>query len=452
MQKLSGRKTYTPTDAPQVRSNCGSVIKHHCEVGEVLQGLKTPFNNSDVDFPQHGGGSGLRVQNIVYVLNMRGKPLMPTFQQKAKRLVRSGKARVVKRSPFTIQLKYATGEAKQKIVLGIDSGYGTVGFSAVSRQRELASGVLTLRGDIPKLMEQRHGYRRGRRNKLWHRPPRFDNRGRGDGWLAPSIHHKLASHYRLVEQLKRILPVSEVVVEVASFDVQKIKHPEIEGKEYQEGDMLGFWNVREYVLHRDGHTCQHCSGKKKDKVLQTHHINGKKEGATNRPEELLTVCKTCHDEHHEGTDIIEEKPIKQFKAETFMTMVHWKLTEMLDCQHTFGYITKNKRIEHGLEKSHVNDAFVIAGGDTSQTRCTPRSVKQVRRNNRSLQTNRKGFKPSIRRKKYPLSPNDLVRFDGKEHRVKGVHSYGSRVVLDNKQSVAIGKIEVITYGKGMCYA
>jgi len=313
IQKLEGRDTCTPTDAPQVRSHCDSVIKHDCEVGQVLKSLKTHSNNSDVDNSQHSESSDLRVQNIVYVLNMRGQPLMPTKQQKANKLLKQGKAKVVKRKPFTIQLKYATGEAKQDITLGIDAGYSTVGFSAVSEKKELMSGELTLRKGISKLIEQRAGYRRTRRSKLWHRPPRFLNRARPEGWLAPSIQHKLDSHIRLVEQIKSILPITNVIIEVASFDIQKIKNPDINGVEYQKGERLGFWNVREYVIHRDNHTCQHCNGKKKNKILQVHHINGKKEGATDRPEELLTVCVTCHDEHHQGVDIIPKKKIKNFK-------------------------------------------------------------------------------------------------------------------------------------------
>jgi len=356
----------------------------------------------------------------------------------------------VKRTPFTIQLKYATGETKQPIVLGIDIGYKCVGFSAVSDDLELISGDMELRVDIPKKLTTRRMYRRNRRNRLWHRPPRFLNRGRDKGWLAPSIQHKLDSHIRLIERLKGILPISRIVVEVANFDIQKIKNPDIEGKEYQEGEQKDHWNVREYVLHRDNHTCQHCKGKKKDSVLQVHHINGRVEGATNRPEELLTVCLTCHEDHHSEKDIIPKKKLRSFKPETFMTTIRWKLVNILGCEHTYGYITKSGRIRRGLDKSHANDAFIIAGGN-DQKRSKQLKIIQVRRNNRCLQKNRKGFRPSIRRKRYDLQPHDLVRCDGKEHRVKGVHCYGSRVILDNKKSVAVSKVELITNGKGLCW-
>lgn len=446
MQKLDRRDTYTPTGAPQARCNCDSVIKHGRETDQVLQSLKTLPNNSDVDLQSGKTGQNLRV----FVLNMRKEPLMPVTPGKARRLVKQGKAKVVKRTPFTIQLAFPTGEVKQAITLGIDSGYKYIGFSAVTDKSELISGDVTLRTDIPKKMEARKMHRRNRRNRLWYRPPRFLNRIKAKGWLAPSIKHKLDSHIRLIKQLKKLLPVSKVIIEVATFDIQKIKNPDIEGKEYQEGEQLGFWNLREYVLHRDSHTCQHCKGKKKDPVLEVHHIDGRAHGATDRPEELLTVCGKCHDEHHSGKDVIESVKINSFKSETFMTTVRWKLVNMLGCKHTFGHITKNGRIRQGLEKSHANDAFIIAGGNR-QKRTEQLRIIQVRRNNRSIQKNQKGFRPAIRRQRYKLQPHDNIIFENREHRVKGVHCKGSRVVLDNKKSVSIKKVELITYGKGLCY-
>jgi len=178
--------------------------------------------------------------------------------------------------------------------------------------------------------------------------------------------------------LKKLLPVSKITVEVAGFDIQKIKNPDIEGDGYQQGEQLGFWNVRECVLHRDNHRCQHPNCKhKKDNVLVVHHINGRAEGATDRPEELITLHKSCHDDHHSGKIILPKVKIKQFKPETFMTTVKWKLVNRLrelypnvKVCHTYGHITKNNRIKNNLPKSHVDDAFVISGGN-GQKRCKP---------------------------------------------------------------------------------
>ena len=449
MQKLSEKLRNAPTNTSLVRSSASRSLNK--EETLSVAGKVRSDNISEENHFQHSGSSDLRVQNIVYVLNMRGKPLMPTYQQKATRLLKQGKAHVVSRKPFTIRLEYATGEAKQPITLGVDAGYKFVGVSAKTDKKEVFSAEVTLRTDIPKKLQERAMYRKNRRSRLWHRKPRFDNRSKPKGWLAPSIQHKLDSHLRIVEKIKKLLPITKFIVEVASFDIQKIKNPDIEGKGYQQGEQLDFWNVREYVLHRDNHTCQHCKGKKKDKILQTHHINGKKEGATDRPEELLTVCKTCHDEHHKGIDIIPKKKIKNFKPETFMTTIRWKIVNALDCEHTFGHITKTSRIKQGITKSHVNDAFVIADG-TNQERCKPYITKQVRRNNRKLQLNRNGFALAIRKQHYSLQPCDIVKYNNNPYVVKGVHCRGDSIVISDLAkniSVNIKKVELLVYGKGI---
>ena len=414
-------------------------------------------NNSDVDRQSGKTEQDLRVP----VLNMQGKPLMPTKPAKARHLLNEDKAKVVTRKPFTIQLKYATGENKQETTLGVDAGYQYVGFSATTKKQELISGEVELRTDIPKKLLEKRMYRRNRRSRKWYRQPRFDNRKRDDGWLSPSIQHKLDSHLRIVEKVMQLVPITKIVVEVAGFDIQKIKNPDIEGTGYQQGEQLGFWNLREYVLHRDNHHCQHPNCKhKKEKVLVVHHINGKTEGgATDRPEELITLHKSCHDDHHSGKNIIPKVKIRQFKSETFMTIVRWKLVNRLrnmfpdlDVEHTYGYITKNRRIGLDIKKSHVDDAFVISGG-REQRRAKPYSIKQVRRNNRSIQLNRKGFGRSIRRQRYILQPKDVVKYKGKEFLVKGVFNKGKWVrLMDVSGEVvnsSIKKVRLITYGKGI---
>lgn len=183
---------------------------------------------------------------------------MPTTPCKARKLLKQGKAKVVKREPFTIQLLYATGETKQDITLGIDAGSKIIGLSATTDKQELFSAEVELRNDIVDLLSTRRENRRTRRNRLRYRKPRFLNRvhSKNKGWLAPSIENKIQTHFKIIQKVCSILPITNIIVEVASFDIQKIKNPEIQGIEYQQGEQLGFWNVREYVLWRDGHKCQ----------------------------------------------------------------------------------------------------------------------------------------------------------------------------------------------------
>ena len=192
---------------------------------------------------------------MVYVLDKDNKPLMPTKRHgKVRRLLKTKKAKVVNLKPFTIQLLFETGNTVQKTTLGIDSGYQHIGFSVVTKAQELLSGELELLSGISERLNQKRMYRRNRRSRLLYRKPNFLKDTKGKDWLAPSIQHKYDSHLKLVERIKKILPVTDVILEVANFDIQKIKNPKIEGKEYQEGEQKGFSDLREYILHRDRHT------------------------------------------------------------------------------------------------------------------------------------------------------------------------------------------------------
>ena len=328
---------------------------------------------------------------MVYVQNKDGKPLMPTKRHgKVKHLLRSGLAKVLQRTPFTIQLLYDSTEYTQPVTLGVDAGSKIVGISATTEKEELYASETFLRNDIVELLSERRQYRRTRRNRLRYRKPRFSNRvgSKNKGWLAPSIAHKIESHIKLVERLHQILPVTKIIVEVAAFDIQKIKHPNISGAAYQEGDQLGFWNVREYVLWRDGHVCQHCKGKSKDQRLNVHHIESRQTGG-NAPSNLVTVCETCHDKHHSGKLQFDFKRRQPQRDAAFMGIMRWTLYNKLKELYphvslTFGYITKNTRISNNIEKGHGADAFCIAGNINAKRLDHIYSQKFVRHSNRSL--------------------------------------------------------------------
>lgn len=417
----------------------------------------------------------------VYVLNKYGKPLMPCHPAKARILLKQGKAKAVKTVPFTIRLLYDSTGYTQPVTLGIDTGYEFAGLSAVTDKRELFSAEVQLRTDIPKLLSEKRMYRRQRRSRLWHRPARFDNRARPDGWLAPSIQHKLDSHIRLVKLVSGILPVSHVTVETAAFDIQKIKNPDIAGTDYQNGVQKDFWNIREYVLHRDSHTCQACNGKSKDKILNVHHIVPRSQGGTDRPDNLITLCESCHKKYHAGRLKIDLKPAKNFKPETLMSTIRWKLVNTLRelgyaVSNTYGYLTKDKRISLGLEKTHANDAFCIAGG-CQQLKADTVYLKQIRRNNRSLEyfydakyidkrdgevkkgkelsgefrqfrlckTPKGKGRRSIRRSAYAYHSYDKVKYNGRIYTVSGIQNLGDYIRLKELQKVV--KTELISIYK-----
>ena len=328
----------------------------------------------------------------VFVLNMRGQPLMPCSPPKARKLLRAGKAVPVRRTPFVIQLTVPTGETKQPITLGVDAGYKHVGLSATTAKEELLASEVELRQDVTGLLSNRLALRRARRNrKTRYRAPRFANRVRSEhkGWLAPSVENRIQAHISRIEAVCRVLPITKIVIETASFDIQKIKNPEIEGEGYQQGEQLGFWNVREYVLFRDGYVCQACKGRSKDLILNVHHIESRKTGG-DAPGNLITLCEACHKAYHAGK-LKQFSPRRgaSFRAETFMGIMRWTVLNRLRERHpelpvtnTYGYLTKHKRIVAGLPKKHCADAFCIAGVLDAKRRGEYLFQKQTRRHNR----------------------------------------------------------------------
>jgi hypothetical protein len=396
-----------------------------------------------VDQLQHTGDQNLRVSDnmYVFVLNMRKEVLMPTSCKKARLLLKQGRAVVISRFPFTIQLTYQTGENKQEVTCGIDSGYSNIGFSCITSKKELIGGTVELDNSTSKHLIEKKMYRRGRRNKLRYREPRFLNRKRREGWLPPSVKRRYQTHINLINRLKKIILISKVIVEVGNFDIQKLNNPGIEGRDYQQGNLYNYSNVRAFILSREKGLCQLCEkeSSKTDK-WNLHHTITKVNGGTDKPDDLALLHEKCHIKLHKNNLHNKLNKNKQYKESTFMNIVKNKFQVDLNCELTFGYQTYNKRIKLNLEKSHINDSFVIAGG-TDQKRSFKYIVKQKRRNNRSLQLNRRGFKPSIRKRRYKLQPQDLVKIENKIYEVVGTHCCGERVKLKNRKDIAIKKIE-----------
>ncbi len=327
---------------------------------------------------------------FVYVLNQHGEPLMPCSSRKARILLKQQKAKVFKRTPFTIQLLYGSSGYKQPISLGVDAGTKHVGLSASTEKQVLLEGEVQLRTDIQELLATRLQFRRARRNRTTrYRQARFLNRKKPTGWLAPSMQHKVNSHIKMVQEIHKILPVSKIIVEVAQFDTQLLKNPSIQGKDYQQGDQMSFWNVREYVLFRDGHLCQRCQGKKKDKILNVHHIESRKTGGDS-PDNLITLCETCHNEiHQKGWEHTIQRKRPSLRDASQMTVMRWFIYNRLKerypyIQLTYGYITKNTRITHKLPKQHAVDARCISGHPLAKPTDTTFQWKFVRKNNRQL--------------------------------------------------------------------
>ena len=339
---------------------------------------------------------------MVYVLNREGKPLMPTTRYgRVRRLLRKGHAIVVDYRPFTIQLTYDTPNGVQEVSLGVDAGTKHVGFSATTKKKVLFEAELLLRSDIVVKLATRREFRRTRRNrKTRYRKARFLNRtnSKKPGWLAPSVRQKVDCHIYWISNICKFLPIKKITVETAQFNTQLLKAQEQglplpRGTDYQKGDQLGFSNVRAYVLCRDGHKCQCCKGKSKDRKLRVHHIESRKRGG-DAPNNLITLCSECHARYHRdeiklpktamrGTSLRDAAVMGIMRKSVFIRLKEL-LGDAIPCYETYGYITKHIRTNVGLPKEHVIDARCISGNSNAISDGRYWIIRKLCANNRQL--------------------------------------------------------------------
>ena len=430
MQKLDRRDTYTPLDASQVQCNCDLSLNR--EETLSVSGLKTLSNDPEVNLSEHSRG----LQPLIYVHSFEGIALMPCKPAKAKKLLENNKAIVIKYKPYTIQLLFKCENKVQNVKLGIDSGSKFIGFSAITDKSELISGTVFLDDKTSSRQTERRMYRRGRRNKKWYRKPRFLNRKKPAGWLPPSIQRKYDTHLNLISRIKYLLPITEITIEVGNFDMQKLENDSIEGVEYQQGDMYGYQNIRSFLMFREKGKCQLCQKEfSKGNPSHIHHCLPRSKRGSNSVKNLALLHKKCHENLHQK-DLKISSP-KNYRDSTFMNIIKSKfINDISDVKLTFGYKTFTDRIQLSIEKTHYNDAFVIAGGTNVQIRVLPMEIYQKQINNRTLQLNRNGFKPSIRKQRYSIRPKNIIKIDGKEYSVIGMQNKGVYVKLDGLKKLA----------------
>jgi len=395
-------------------------------VSDSLKDNKLTYNSLEVNQPSTNNED---LPSKVFVLSIEGNPLMPTKCSRARKMLISGKARVVKRLPFTIQLNYVCGNIVQEISLGIDTGYGNIGFAATTEKDELICGTLILDGKTKERLKEKSMYRGNRRDKLWYRESRWANRKREPGWLPPSIERRYQTHLTLIKRLQKLLLISSITLEVAKFDIAKIENPLIESLDYQQGTLYDYQNMKSYLMSREKGKCQFCGQDFKGQPSQIHHIKPKREGGNDRPDNLALLHEKCHNEMHaKHLEYLLKSNSEDYKQTTFMNIINKRFKQDIpELNITYGNITFVNRNNLGLAKTHYNDAFVISNGTNNQSRTKAIEIKQVHRNNRVLQLNRKGFKPSIKKEKSKANPGDLFWVTGKQYTCTGMFNKGKYI-------------------------
>ena len=387
------------------------------------------------------------------VLDQQGKPLMPTKRLgKVYRLLKTQKAHIVSYEPFTIQLDYEPDtHVIQPMTLGVDSGAIHSGYSVANEHREYYSAEVVARNDISNRLSDRRMYRQNRRSrKTRYRKPRFKNRkNKKKGWLAPSLEQKVAVQVNEINHLHRYFPIETIIVEVAEFDIQKIKNPDISGIEYQQGTLQGY-NIRNYLLEKHKRKCFYCGKTVSD--FEVEHMRPKSKGGSNRIDNLTLSCHDCNEK--KGTLTAEEfiqqilpakkaatklkqlpKEKQLFKYMAHMNTTRWALYDAIkerypNVKTTYGYITKYNRIQAGLPKAHHIDAKCITGFTTVPSMSQTVVKVKMRRHNRQL--HRATFSKGHVRKAaclptvtFGFQLYDIVLFNNHRYCIKGRRSSGA---------------------------
>lgn len=320
----------------------------------------------------------------VFVLAKNQQPLMPCSEKRARLLLNRGRARVHKMYPFTIRLVDRKTGATRPLVLKVDPGSKQTGI-AIVREDQATTTVVALvelkhRGAaISKALRQRAGYRRRRRSaNLRYRAPRFDNRRRCEGWLPPSLQHRIDTVTATVARLRQIAPITCIVQELVRFDMQLIENPEISGVEYQNGTLAGY-ELREYLLEKWGRTCVYCGAK--DVPLNIDHIHPKAAGGSNRVSNLALACIPCNQK--KGSQPIEAFLSKDLaRIEDIKRQLHQPLADAAAVNATrwtlfnalvasglpvttgSGGRTKYNRHRLAIPKTHALDALCAGNMDS----------------------------------------------------------------------------------------
>ncbi len=320
----------------------------------------------------------------VFVLDRKKKPLMPCSEKRARLLLSRGRARVHKMYPFTIRLVDRARGQVQPLQIKIDPGSKQTGIAIVREAGSTANVVVLIelkhRGAaIRKALEQRVGFRRRRRSaNLRYRAPRFDNRRKPEGWLAPSLQHRIDTVTATVARLRASVPVTSIVQELVRFDMQLMENPEISGIEYQQGTLEGC-EVREYLLAKWGRKCAYCDAE--NVPLNIDHVHPRSRGGSDRVSNLVSACVPCNKTK-------DDRPVEEFlssdpdrlakikaqlkaplKDAAAVNATRWELYRALaktglPVSTGSGGRTKFNRHRFSIPKSHALDAVCAGNMDT----------------------------------------------------------------------------------------
>ncbi|SNS64536.1 HNH endonuclease [Streptosporangium subroseum] len=395
-------------------------------------------------------GANREVHPVVFVLDKHDQPLDPCHPARARRLLAAGRAVVARHTPFVIRLKDRTAADStiQGVQVSIDPGSKHTGIAVFTEHGGDRSGGYALQldhrgGQIRDKLTARSQYRRRRRSKnLRYRAPRFKNRTKPKGWLAPSLQHRVDTTMSWVGRLRSWAPVTAMHVEKVAFDTHALSAGKpLEGVDYQQGTLAGY-EVREYLLEKWGRACAYCGAQ--NVPLNLDHLHARSRGGSDRISNLALACIPCNQTKN-ATPIQEflttrpallTKILKQAKAPlgdaAAVNATRWALWRALEATGlavatASGGRTKWNRSRTGAPKSHTLDALHV--GDLETVTAWPSIVLVVKATGRGTycrtRTDAYGFPrlrlPRIKQVK-GFTTGDLVGANVPTGKKAGVHT------------------------------
>src|SRR6056297_221512 len=475
---------------------------------------------------------------IYFVKDKNGKRGHPTKKgHMITRKLKNSTAKIISRTKDSLTVKLLDKEFRDEDTvdaefrIGIDPGTDYVGISLYKIYNDtitlLISGEAKIRStEVTKNLAERKMYRQNRRQcrrknvkrkygSCKFRKPIWKNRDCKP--FRPTHNHLIATHDNLIKWSDKRCPINKIHIEYTKFDTQKINNPGIHSWQYQRGESYGFENVKSYVRSRDNYICQACKAKK-NIILEVHHIIPKSNGGTNKVSNLITLCSNCHKKVHNNLIKCPSINNKNLKQSGILNSCMPKLFNIFEdrspTQDTYGYITKKVRFDSGLEKTHEQDAQIIAFCDSLALQDISDynyidldnhiDIKQYRRHNRSWVSSLKSRKyyivgkgkkifaynrsrstgqkkrgldelkqilrsknilnkvqiyatsggPTYKRpnKEYPIWSGDMVKYNNNIHICKCVQNYGTVLNLEGVSgTVGIKKCKLIRKNSGLVF-
>lgn len=392
----------------------------------------------------------------VFVLDKHKKPLMPCSEKRARKLLARGRARVHRLMPFSIRLvdREVRHSVLQPLKIKLDPGSKITGMALVRESEAVDENTgevrttvhvlslfeLTHRGrQISEALTARRQMRRRRRGNLRYRAPRFFNRTKPKGGIAPSLQHRVDTTLSWVNRLTRLAPITGIAQELVRFDLQQIENPEISGVQYQQGTLAGY-ETREYLLNKWGRECAYCGVK--NVPLQVEHLQPKAQGGSDRVSNLTLACQPCNQQKGaqnlhvflakdpQRLARIQAQAKRPLKDAAAVNSTRWVLfnklkTKGLPVTTGSGGLTKFNRVRLGIPKTHALDAACVGPID---------ALSDWEKPTLAIKATKRGSYQRTRLDAYGFPRGYLTR----QKRIKGFQT-GDRVKADVTKGKKIGR-------------